>query len=105
MERIYGWCCCILAVIFTAAIRYQAPIIFVMTTPVILIMLGICEFISAIIYRHNPWYWVSVLFWVGAVGCVFLPVDLQFIVLTVCMVLGFVVPGHMLNYQASKSHV
>ena len=94
-----------LAVIFTAAIRYQAPIIFVMTTPVILIMLGICEFISAIIYHHKPWYLVSVLFWVGAVGCAFLPVDLQFIVLAVCMVLGFVVPGHMLNYQAPKSHV
>jgi len=94
-----------LATIFVAAFRHQTPIMFVLTTPIILIMVGICEFTSAWIYRYKPWFVVAALFWVGAIGCAFLRADYHFFVLAVCMILGFVVPGHILNYQAKKSHV
>jgi len=74
-------------------------------TPIIMVMVGICEFISATVYRHKPWYWVALLFWVGSISCAFVTVDYQLIILSVCMTLGFVVPGLMLHFQAKKSHV
>jgi len=72
---------------------------------IILVMVGICEFATACIYRYKSLYLSAILFWAGAIVCVCLPVDVQFIVLALCMVLGFVVPGHILNYKAKKSHV
>ena len=72
---------------------------------VIMSIIGICEFVSARLYRYKPWYWVATIFWCGAMICAFLNVDLQFIVLAICMILGFVIPGHLLNFQARKSHV
>ena len=72
---------------------------------VIMVIVGICEFASACIYRHKPWYWVAVLFWAGALSCAFLEVDIQFIVLAVCMIFGFVVPGYMLNRKSKRSDV
>jgi hypothetical protein len=32
-------------------------------------------------------------------------VGIQFIIFAACMLLGFVVPGHILNHQVKKSHV
>jgi hypothetical protein len=72
---------------------------------IIMIMIGMCEFVSAVIYRYKPWYWVAVLFWVGAITCAFLSVDLQLIVLAAGMIFGFVVPGHILHHQAKERHV
>jgi len=97
-----------LATLFTAAFRHQSPDVFIMTTPVILVMVGICEFVSAVVYRYKPWYWVALLFGIGAMGCVLLPVhihDVQFIILAVCMMLGFVVPGHVLIRQTKQGNV
>jgi hypothetical protein len=71
---------------------------------VMMIMLGICEFVMGTIYRYKAWYRVAILFWIGAVACAFLAVDLQFIILAICMILGFVVPGHLLNRKTKKNH-
>jgi len=95
----------LLATIFAAAIKYQTPILFTLITPVILILIGVCEFSSACIYRYKAWYWVAALFGISAIGCAFLPVDLHFLVLALCMILGFAVPGHILNHKTKKSHV
>jgi len=94
-----------LIVIFSAAFKNHTSDLFLLITPVILIMVGICEFATACIYRYKLWYWVAALFGVGAICCVFLRADLHMIVLAVCMVLGFVVPGHILIHQEKKSHV
>jgi hypothetical protein len=48
---------------------------------------------------------VAALFGISAIGCAFLPVDLHFLVLALCMILGFAVPGHILNHKTKKSHV
>jgi MFS family permease len=79
--------------------------IFLLNTPVIMSMVGMGQFISACIYRHKMWYAIAALTWTGAVVCALLQVDMQFIVFAACMILGFSVPGHILNYQAKKSHV
>ena len=79
--------------------------IFMLTTPVIMVMVGTGQFVSACIYRHKMWYAIATLTWVGAVVCAFLGVDMQLLVFAGCMILGFVVPGHILYYQAKRSHV
>ena len=94
-----------LAVIFTIAFKFDIHRIFLLITPVILTMVGMGQFATACIYRSKMWYSIAVLFWVGAVVCAFLATDMQHIVLAVCMILGFIVPGHIMNHQAKKSHV
>jgi MFS family permease len=90
-------------VINTVGFRLGIYQVFMLTTPVIMIMVGMGEFISACIYRHKMWYVIAALVWMGAIVCAFLNVDMQFIVFAACMILGFVVPGHILNRQAKKS--
>ncbi|MDR2586426.1 MAG: hypothetical protein LBC84_09485 [Prevotellaceae bacterium] len=91
--------------IFAAAFRLQSPVLFSLVTPVILIMVGICEYASACIYRFTPWYRVAALLGAGAIACAFVPVQVHFLILALCMILGFVVPGHLLNRQTKKNHV
>ena len=80
-------------------------LIFMLNIPVIMVMVGLGQFISACIYRNKMWYAIAALTWAGAIVCVFLPVYLQFIDFATCMILGFVLPGHILIHQAKKSHV
>jgi len=90
--------------VYVVAFRTNNFYVVFLINPIIMIMIGLCEFVSARIYQYKPWYWVAILFWISAILCAFLAVDWQFIVLAICMILGFVVPGHLLNYQAKKSH-
>ena len=95
-----------LAVIFTVAFKFEISYrIFLLIVPVILTMVGMGQYATACIYRSKMWYAVAAVFWVGAVVCAFLNVDMQHLLFAVCMILGFVVPGHMMNRQAEKSHV
>ena len=90
---------------FATSVLTKTFIFMMLTNPIIMCMIGICEFATAVVYRYNKWYWVAALFWTGAVICVFLNVDKQFIVLAVCMLCGFVIPGHLLNHQSKKNNV
>jgi len=92
-------------VIHTLHFNFNLYQIFMINTPALMIMVGMGQFITACVYRHKLWYIVALITWVGAVACAFLKVDMQFIVFAACMVFGFAVPGHILNYQAKKSHV
>ena len=94
-----------LGVVFAMAFRLEAPRIFMTITPVILTMIGLCEFVTACIYRSKSWYSIAALFWVGAVACALLSLVMQFIILALCMIFGFIIPGYILNHQAKKSHV
>ncbi|MCL2417473.1 MAG: hypothetical protein FWD02_06020 [Bacteroidales bacterium] len=89
--------------VYVLAFRVNSFHVVFLINPGIMILIGVCMFVSARIYQYKPWYLVAVMFWIGAIGCTFLVTDFQFIVLAVCMILGFVVPGHLLNYQAKKS--
>ena len=92
-------------VINATSMKYEVYRVFMLNTPVIMIMAGMGQFVSACIYRHKMWYAIAALTWAGAMICVFLDVDMQFIVFAACMIIGFVIPGHILNHQAKKSHV
>jgi len=90
------------------ALRIKDFNIMLLINPAMMAMIGICEFASACIYRYKSWCWVAALFWAGAISCAFLPVDRQFVVLALCMVLGFVLPGHLCyrqQKQQKESHV
>ena len=90
--------------IHSTSMKFEISQIFMLNTPALMIMLGMGQFISASIYRNKIWYGIASLTWAGALICAFLKVDMQFIVFAVCMISGFVVPGHILNHQAKKSH-
>jgi hypothetical protein len=95
----------LMVIMFAVAIQNKDGHIMLLINPIIMGMIGVCEFASATIYRYKPWYWVAALCWGGAIACAFLAVDMQFIVLAACMILGFIVPGHLLNRKSKKSHV
>ena len=94
-----------LVVINTIGFKFGFNRIFMLNMPVMMILLGMGHFISACVYRNKIWYAIAALMWTGAIVCVFVDVNVQLIVLAACMVFGFAVPGHILNYQAKKSHV
>jgi hypothetical protein len=91
----------------------------VLITPVILIMMGMSEFVTACTCRNRWMKWSAAMFWVAAVLCVVpcawhvadghavgeLHQSSQFLILAVCMLLGFVVPGHIINRKRKCSHV
>jgi hypothetical protein len=93
-------------VIHTVAITNKLLDVYLfLMIPVLLILLGMGQFITACVYRSKMWNVIAMFNWAGAVACVFLSVDLQFIVFALCMIVGFVIPGHILNRQAKKRHV
>jgi hypothetical protein len=104
----YGFLICFVVfevVIHAVGLRLENYQIFILTTPVLMIMVGMGQFVSACIYRHKKWYAIAALTWTGAIICAFLDVDIQFIIFAACMIIGFVVPGHILNCQTKKNHV
>jgi MFS family permease len=92
-------------VMHSVNIRFDIWQVFMMNLPVVLIMLGMGQFVSACIYRNNIWYAIAALTWSGAILCAFMDVDKQFIVFAVCMIIGFVVPGHIINVTERKSKI
>lgn len=80
---------------------------FIYVTPIILMMCGMGQFITAKAYRYKPYYWGAILFWLGALSCSIITslaqiIDYQFIILAVCMIGSFVIPNHILNNKMKK---
>ena len=98
-------CFVFLTVVFTIAFKLDTNTVFLLCTPVILTFVGMGQFITACVFRNKMWYSVAAVFWAGALTCTFLSGDMQMIVFAVCMLLGYVVPGHLLIHKAKKSHV
>jgi hypothetical protein len=94
-----------LAVFFTVLFRLGTSVIYQLATPIVLIMLGMGQFILACTYRRKILYLFAACYWAGAITCAFLNADIHLIVFAVCILLGFVVPGHILIHQTKKSHV
>lgn len=76
-------------------------------TPVFLIIMGLGQFIMATAYKFKPFLYGAYAFWTGVVVYIvllyFFPVpDIQFIMLALCMIFGFCIPGHILNRKAEE---
>ncbi len=100
-----------LITIFAYGIAQDNPRIFVLITPTIMLMAGATEFITAKACRFKPFLTGAWVLWGGTLAC---PATyillhywsgiLHFLILAVCMVLAFVIPGYRLN-KLAKSHV
>ncbi len=99
-----------LILIFGYGYGMQEPRIFIMITPIILIMAGIAEQVTGRACRFRPFLTGAWILWGGALLCLVTYLFwhayagvVPFFILAVCMILGFVVPGYKLNKKASEN--
>jgi len=101
-------CSVFLFTIYCFAYYFKMPNAFLLVTPGILTMVGLGQFISAAALRFNLYRISAAIFWLGAVLSIlalliFSRGDIQFIIMSVCMITGFCIPGHILNRKAEKN--
>jgi hypothetical protein len=85
---------------------------FYLINPIIILTTGIGEFITAKVCRFRPFMHGAIAMWTGALigtfAVILSPgngVLVQFLILAVCMLVGFVIPGYKLNRLAKENHV
>ena len=97
-----------LLVIFCIGFGKKMYDVFCLINPIILIFIGLAEYVSAKAYRFKPYLFGAVIMWIGTLACIALmwtpePVLFQFLILALCMFFGFVIPGYKLNKLAKNS--
>ena len=97
----------VLTVIFSIGFSQKAHGVFFLINPVILILVGQAEYTTAKACRFKPYLYGAISMWLGALACAGAmwlknPVLIQFFILAVCMIVGFVIPGYQLNKLANK---
>jgi hypothetical protein len=101
----------LVASIFALAIafrEYHAEVLFLLITPAIMGATGLCLFINGKLCRIRPFMYGAAVFWAGALLSVIAPIwngqqSMQFLVLALCMIVGFIVPGYSLNHKTGKN--
>jgi hypothetical protein len=94
-----------IASVFILTIGFHTPhirVLYLLITPVILAFTGLCVFVNGKLCRFRPYVYGGVVFWAGALLSVLVLLvwpqqSLQYIVLSLCMIGGFIIPGHLLN--------
>ena len=101
--------CVFLAVIFILGLGRRLYEVFSLINPGIILMVGMAEFITAKACRYKPYFFGACIMWTGALLCTLAfwvtnsPVIVQFFILAVCMIAGFVIPGYRLNRKAKEN--
>src|SRR5690606_20225786 len=83
-----------LAVVFAFALILDNWHVYLLITPVILLALGMSQFVTAKAFRFRYYMYGAMTLWIGALLCVAATlltrsVSYQFLVLALCMVFGF----------------
>jgi MFS family permease len=85
---------------------------FYLINPVTILVAGVGEFITAKACRFQPFLHGAIAMWAGALVSALAPIILagngvlvQFLILAVCMLIGFIIPGYKLNKLAKEHHV
>ena len=73
--------------------------------PIILLLAAFATFLSGVLLRFPPLIFGAVVLWVAAIGCLILPAEAHGLLQAGAIVLGYLVPGYLLNAQARKRHV
>ena len=99
-----------LAVIFSIGQGQKFYGVFYLINPFVLILVGQAEYVTAKACRFKPFLFGAVSMWLGALACAGAmwfkeSILIQFVILAVCMITGFVIPGYQLNKLAKKDHV
>ncbi|MDR0681483.1 MAG: hypothetical protein LBG15_06510 [Dysgonamonadaceae bacterium] len=100
----------LIAALFAVSVASDKYNYTLLITPSIMLMVAMAESIMAKVCRYKPFFRGAVYFWIGAILCIFTYCvlkrgDIQFLILAVCMILGFVIPGYKLNKLAENNHV
>lgn len=72
--------------------------------PFILVLTGFATYMSGVLLKFTPLLVGAAVIWAGALWCMFLSTEQHLIVQAATAVLGYLVPGSLLNSQ-SKKHV
>jgi len=92
--------------LYISAVAANIPALPIVITPIILIMMGIAQYATAAACKFRLYVYSAMIFWSGALICTLTYFsgrsDYQFIVMAACMIIGFVIPGHILNSKAEK---
>jgi len=95
-----------IGILYISATAVTIPALPIIITPIILIMMGIAQYATAAACKFKLYVYSAMIFWTGALICALTYFtgrsDYQFIVMAVCMVAGFIIPGHILNSKAEK---
>ncbi len=102
LDRINMWLWISMAITITPIWIFGEKINW-MVTPLILMPVGAATFVCGIIIRFRPLLMGGLIFWAAAIGSYFVPLDVQYIVGGVAVILGYLVPGYMLKYQKEKN--
>lgn len=70
--------------------------------PFILILTGFATFMSGILLKFTPLLIGAAVIWAGALWCMFLQPEQHLLVQAGTAVLGYLIPGYLLNHQARK---
>jgi hypothetical protein len=95
-------------IIFTLSFSLHVYSYFYLINPVIMLLVGVSEFVTAKACRFKPFFYGAMAMWTGALACMFAlltfteGVAVQMIILSVCMIAAFVIPGYKLNQLAEK---
>jgi hypothetical protein len=86
---------------------YHGKVVFLLINPLIMGITGLCLFINGKAYRFPPFAYGAVAFWAGsllsvAVLAASTEPGLQFLLLTLCVLVGFILPGHRLNRKVKQ---
>ena len=100
--KAYGYSIVVaLASIFGVCFALGSWVVAALITPFLLLLTGLTQYVTGATCRFRPYTISAFIFWAGAllsVALYFTPYgNLHFIVLALCMITGFVVPGHMAN--------
>lgn len=106
--NVYVICIILLLCIIFLSVYFTGNWIFtLLIIPLILTLTGFAQYITGITCKFKPYTIGAFVFWGGALISILLMFWLnsafQFIVLAICMVLGFVIPSHMLQKIVSKN--
>ena len=99
----------LLIVIFGLVYIYETWVLSLLFNPIILTFTGLAQYVTAATTRFKPFLWGAITLWSGAVLCMLLlplfgnTVEIQFAMLAICMILGFCIPGHILNKKAKEN--
>lgn len=73
--------------------------------PFILVLIGFATFMSGVMLRFTPLLIGAAVMWAGALWCMFLTPEQHLLVQAGSAVLGYLVPGYLLNAQSRQGHV
>lgn len=73
--------------------------------PFILVLVGFATFVSGSILRFKPLIWGSIAMWAGGAICIPLAPEAHLLVQAIATILGYLIPGYLLNIKARNRHV